>query len=284
MQEITQITDTVTETVTDEIENASPVGKIGVLAAIIVISLILITVIDKLIKNKIIESQRQMKNETKIKTIVSIFNSFVKVFILGFALIFILDYMGVNTRSLLAVAGIGGVAIAFAAQSIVKDVITGAFILLENQYNIGDNVEIGSKAGTIVEMGLRVVKIKDVSGAIHIIPNGSITQVTNNSKSNMRVAVDIHLPFNVTFDEATKVIENKLVEIKRNSDLFLDHPEIQGISGLDSVGYKITIQANSRAGNQWAAQRLIRKEILETLQEKDMLNFYLFSGEYYGKI
>lgn len=272
MEDITQITESVTETVSEGIEQASPIGKIAVIAIILLVAIILINIIDRLVKNKVMQSQRQLKNDTKIKTLVSIFNSFVKVVVLGFALIFILDYMGVNTSSLLAVAGIGGVAIAFAAQSIVKDVITGAFILLENQYNIGDDVEIGSKTGTIIEMGLRVVKIRDVSGAIHIIPNGSITQVTNNTKGNMRVAVDLYLPFRVDFDEATKVIQKKLSQLEKESDLFLDKPEIVGINKLDHFGYMITIQSNARPGNQWQAQRLIRKDILKTLQDNKMLN------------
>lgn len=246
------------------------IGKLSIAIAIALLAFFLVRIIDKLFYKKILDKEKGVR-QSKIKTVGSIFNSFVKIVLYSLAIILILDLYGVNTNSFLAVAGVGGIAIAFAAQSIVADVITGAFILFENQYNIGDWVTIGSKSGTVIEMGMRVVKLKDLSGLIHIIPNGKVDMVTNHSKGNMFALVEVEIPLKVEYDKACDVIEEVLDRLFKESNLFIYRPEIIGMTAMNSFRYVIRVQGPTKNVNMWPADRLIRKELVKALQENNMV-------------
>ena len=263
----------VKEVMLKENGNFSLVGKAIVVAVVMISAWILVLILEKIFNSRILKKTHLGRNDTKVRTIGSIFKSFLKVFIFSFTALFILDFLGFNISSLLAVAGIGGIAVAFAAQSIVSDVITGAFILFENQYNVGDNVIIAGVQGTIIEMGIRVVTVKDLSGAIHIVPNGQVKTVTNNTKGNMRVAVDLLIPHGVDYEDAKQNIEAVIESIGEDRELFQTKPEVLGITSYDSFGYVIQVIASSKNGNQWAAQRKIRENILASLSINGMCDF-----------
>lgn len=265
--------DIVKEVMLKENGDFSLIGKIIIIAISMIIAWILVLIFEKMFSSRILKKALMGRNETKARTIGSIFKSFIKVFIFGFTALFILDFLGFNISSLLAVAGIGGIAIAFAAQSIVSDVITGAFILLENQYNVGDIVNIAGIQGTIIDMGIRVVTVKDLSGAIHIVPNGQVKTVTNFTKGNMRVAVDLLIPHDVIYEDAKNVIEKVIEEIGEENPLYQTKPEVVGITSYDSFGYIVQVVSSSKNGDQWAASRMIREKVLEALRLNDMDDF-----------
>lgn len=254
-------------------DGLSFIGKASVVIFSIVLAFFVIFLLEKIFNSKILSKAKLGRNDTKVKTIGSIFKSFIKVFVFGFTTLFILDFLGFNTRSLLAVAGIGGVAVAFAAQSIVSDVITGAFILFENQYNVGDLVTVEGLEGTVVDMGLRVVKIKDITGAIHIIPNGNISTVTNHNKGAMRVLVDLLIPLDIKYEDVKGIMEQVINKLYEESILYETKPEILGISAYDSLGYTVQVISSSKSGNQWEAQRLLRQYMLEAFRENKMNDF-----------
>lgn len=247
--------------------NISLVGKIVWSIVIAFFAIVLVKLLDKVINRKLID-ETIAKNNSRVGTAATVAKSFAKVFVYVLAILFILDIMGINTRSILAVAGIGGVTIAFAAQSIVKDVINGAFLLFENQYDIGDWVEIKGKSGTVISMGLRTTKLQDFAGQIHMIPNGQIDIVTNHSKNNMKAIVDIGLKNTVEVDEVLDLLENGLKE----EEIFVAKPMIWGIMKVDEFSYTLRIIAIARPGNQWAAERLIRLQVISILQEHNLVN------------
>ena len=113
------------------------------------------------------------------QTLINILQSGVRYVLYFVGVMTALDKLGVPTSSIIATAGIGGLAVGFGAQSLVKDVITGFFILMENQYSVGDYVRVGDVTGIVEDMGVRVTKIRDLGGELHIVPNGRIEQVTN---------------------------------------------------------------------------------------------------------
>ena len=119
----------------------------------------------------------------RLRTLTNLVKSSASIVIAAVAVVMVLQEMGFNIAPLIASAGIVGLAIGFGAQTLVKDVIAGAFILIENQFDEDDEVEISGKRGTVVKITLRTVTIKDKEGAAHIIPNGSITIVSNFSKN-----------------------------------------------------------------------------------------------------
>lgn len=247
--------------------NISLAGKIVWSILIALVAIIIVKLLDKVINRKLI-NDTIAKNNSRVGTAATVAKSFAKVFVYVLAILLILDNMGVNTRSILAVAGIGGLTIAFAAQSIVKDVINGAFLLFENQFDIGDWVEIKGKTGTVLGMGLRTTKLQDFAGQIHMIPNGQIDIVTNHSKNNMKAVVDIGLKNTVEVDEVLKLLESGLEDDK----IFVSKPVILGIIKVDEFSYTLRIIAIARPGNQWAAERLIRMQVLSILQEHNLVN------------
>ena len=246
--------------------NINLIGKIGISIFIALLALLLVKILNKIIKEKIIE-ESLVQNNSRVKTATTVAHSFAKVFVYVLAVLIILDVMGVNTRSILAVAGIGGLTVAFATQSIVKDVINGSFLLFENQFDIGDWVEIKGRAGTVVGMGIRTTKIQDFSGQIHMIPNGQIDIVTNHSKNNMKAVVDIGLRTDADLEKVQSIIEGSLID----DEIFVSAPSILGIVKLDEFSYTIRITAITKAGNQWAAERLIRKQVLKGLQDNGLV-------------
>ena len=248
------------------------VGHLLTILAIIVVAVILIRILELMLDKAVKKAARFDGSLQKTKTLVSVLKSFLKVFILLFAAIAILDDLGVNTRSILAVAGIGGVAIAFAAQSIVRDVINGAFMLFENQFNIHDFVTIDGSSGTVIDMGIRTVKLQDIDGAVHIIPNGSISKVINHSVSDMRVAVDIKVPSRSEVDVVKDIINKSLDRIYENNRIFEIKPYILGIGDLNGLTYNVMVWSSAKAGSQYEGQRLLKEEIMKDLQAQGIFN------------
>ena len=181
----------------------------------------------------------------------------------------ILD-MFINTASILATAGIGGIAIGFGAQSLVKDMITGFFILLEDQYALGDYVKIGDCEGIVEELGVRVTKLRDFSGELHIIPNGNIQVVTNRTRGAMRALVEVEIAYEEDINRAIKALEKMCNDIKSTNDSIIEGPNIIGVTDLAEYGVKLRIVAKAKAMDQWSVEREIRKKAKETLDKENI--------------
>lgn len=246
----------------------SLLGKLIIAVVVALLAFVLVQIIDKLIIQKLVHNDHIKYGDSRIRTAASVVNSFVKIFIYAFALLFILDFFGVNTRSIIAVAGIGGLTIAFATQSIVRDVINGAFILFENQYDIGDWVMINGLEGTVMEMSLRLVKVKDLAGQIHIIPNGTINIVTNFSKDQMKAIVDMSIPNSYPVEDLEKIIEEIGKSIKEDYNIFLTPPSLLGVMKMEALTYTARITAFTNHDDQWLGERIIRMEMLKRLQQE----------------
>src|SRR5699024_6993326 len=134
-------------------------------------------------------------DEKKINTLSTVLKNIIKYIFYFIGLVMVLDMFNISTSSILATAGIGGLAIGFGAQSLVKDIITGFFILFEDQFSVGDYVKIGEYEGIVEELGVRVTKIRDFSGELHIIPNSNIGAVTNRTRGAMRALVKVSVAY-----------------------------------------------------------------------------------------
>ncbi|HEX8907121.1 MAG TPA: mechanosensitive ion channel domain-containing protein, partial [Longimicrobiaceae bacterium] len=134
-------------------------------------------------------------SEQRTRTLVSLLRSVGRVIIFVIFLFMLLSAIGLDLGPLLAGAGVVGLAISFGAQSLVKDVISGLFILIENQFAVGDVVRIGSVSGAVERMTLRVVVLRDVHGVVHIIPNGEIKKVSNLTRTWSRVVLDVGVAY-----------------------------------------------------------------------------------------
>lgn len=180
----------------------------------------------------------------------------------------VLGVLSIEIGPLLASAGIAGLAIGFGAQNLVKDIISGFFIIFEDQFGVGDYVAFSGIEGTVEEIGLRTTKVKSWTGEQQVIPNGNITQVTNYSVHNGLAVVDINVPYENDIDKAERIIENILAELPGKYEQIVSVPVIHGVQNLELSHVVIRVIAETLPVYQWYGARVIRKEVKERLYKE----------------
>ncbi|PKM83727.1 MAG: mechanosensitive ion channel protein MscS [Firmicutes bacterium HGW-Firmicutes-13] len=201
--------------------------------------------------------------ENKTKTLSSLAKSFLRYFILFILLIMILQVLGIDYTPILASAGILGLAVGFGAQNLIRDIITGLFILFEGQYSVGDYITIDKYSGTVEELSFRITRLKDFSGEEHIIPNGKIEVVTNHTKGLMRALVDVDVAYEEDLTRVHQVLEDLCSELDEKFTQIKEGPNVLGVNELGSSGVTIRIAAYTEPMAQWKIEREIRKAIKE---------------------
>ena len=166
-------------------------------------------------------------------------------------------------QSVMAAAGIGGIAIGFGAQSLIKDVISGFFIIMENQYAVGDIVTIEGMTGTVEEMELRVTKLRNFNGDLHIVPNGEIKKITNHVRGNKAVLVDVPVAYSADVDKAIALAQDVCNEVTKEFETIVEAPKVLGITELGKESMNLRIMAKALPNEHWAVERRIRKRIKE---------------------
>ncbi|KGX93687.1 mechanosensitive ion channel protein MscS [Pontibacillus halophilus JSM 076056 = DSM 19796] len=183
-------------------------------------------------------------------------------------IVMILETLGIPVSSLLAGAGIAGLAIGFGAQNLVKDIITGFFIIFEDQFSVGDYIKASSMEGFVEEIGIRTTKIKSWTGELHVIPNGNIAEITNYSMHNGVAVVDLSIAYEGQIDQAEEVIEELLLELPKKYEDFITVPELLGVQSLGSSDVILRVIAEVAPMNHWPAARILRKELKNRLDER----------------
>nr|WP_229754227.1 mechanosensitive ion channel family protein [Fictibacillus barbaricus] len=172
-----------------------------------------------------------------------------------------------DIKAILAGAGVVGLAIGFGAQSLVKDIITGFFIIFENQFSVGDTVRITSFEGTVEEIGLRTTKIKSWTGELHILPNSSITEVTNFSVHNSIAVVDLSIAYEEDIDKAQKIIEEVVKNAKPNYPEMVKEPEVLGVQMLGASEVVIRVTSEVLPMTHFKIARELRKTLKYELEK-----------------
>lgn len=183
------------------------------------------------------------------------------------AVLMVLNQLDFNISPLLASAGVVGLAISFGSQSLVRDYVTGFFLQLEHQFALGDVIRVGGAEGTVETITLRLVYLRDSSGALHIIPNGTITQVTNLTRSWGRVAVDVDVPWNDT-DKALKAMHGAVDTLGKDAawaDALLDPPRVTGIEKINAGAVTLRAVARVDPYRRDDVARDLRRRILDAL-------------------
>ncbi|WP_347548216.1 mechanosensitive ion channel family protein [Pseudalkalibacillus hwajinpoensis] len=184
------------------------------------------------------------------------------------ALVMILSEFEVDVRTLIAGAGVVGLAVGFGAQNLVRDIITGFFIIFEKQFSVGDYVRISGIEGFVEEIGLRVTKIKSWTGELHILPNGNINQVTNYSIHNSVAVVDVSIAYEEQIQEAEEIIIELMDELYKKFDAMIVKPEYLGVQTLGPSEVVLRIISEVQPMEHWAIGREIRKEVKQRLDER----------------
>lgn len=217
--------------------------------------------------------QKYYFDERRVLTLRTLSRSvlrYVTYFIVGFTVLGQLAKAAdTDLRGFLAGAGILGVALGFGAQSLVKDVINGFFILLENQYAVGEYITTGQFSGFVEEVGLRITKIRDWGGEYHIIPNGQIQTVTNYSRGSMRAMVEVGISYEEDIDKALQVMGEVASGVREElAETIVDGPEVLGVVALGPSEVVIRTVAKTKPMEQWRVERELRKRYKEAFDRE----------------
>jgi small conductance mechanosensitive channel len=201
--------------------------------------------------------------EKRGRTISQLLRSVGRIVIVAIAILLTINSF-INIAPILAGAGILGLAISFGAQSVVKDVISGFFILFEDQFVVGDIIEAAGKGGVVERMTLRVVVLRDLEGTMHVIPNGEIKVVSNRTRIWSRSIVDVGVPYDEDIDRALGVVRDESVQFSSDPkwSLLLDGPvEVVGVESFGDSSVVIRSLIKTQPGSQWSAGREFRRRL-----------------------
>ena len=217
--------------------------------------------------------EANLRAASRAHTITVVLRSLCTGIIWTLAVMYVLAALGLNLAPMLAGAGVAGVAIGFGAQSLVRDFLSGMFMLIEDQYGVGDVVDLGEASGTVEMVTLRVTRLRDVNGTVWHVPNGEIRRVGNMSQKWARAILDVAVAPSADLDRAVSVVRaaaEAVWEMDVAKADVLDAPEVLGVEYLGPDAATIRIQGKTRPGAQWRVSRLLRVRVAEALAEADI--------------
>jgi small-conductance mechanosensitive channel len=210
----------------------------------------------------------QARRTQRAETIGAVLRSVVTIVIWSIALLTILETLGINLAPLIAGAGIAGVALGFGAQSLVRDFLSGMFMLMEDQFGVGDVVDTGVATGTVEGVSLRTTRLRDIDGVVWHIPNGTILRVGNKSQQWSRAVVDVPVAFEADTGVATDVIHGVAEGIWHEPDyasVILAEPSVLGVESLAPGRVVIRVVVRTQPQQQWRVERELRVRIKAAL-------------------
>ncbi|WP_411843068.1 mechanosensitive ion channel family protein [Salinicoccus sp. HZC-1] len=250
--------------------------KILAAIALIVVALILVRIANRVINNFFSYKPKSKKiqgNPKRNQTLINVLQNAATVVIWFVVIMMILETFNLPVRTLLAGAGVVGLAVGFGAQSLVKDMITGFFIILENQFDKSDFVRINSTGttigeGEVISFSLRATKIQGWEGELIVIPNGSISEVVNFSRYNAISMLDINLSLDEDLDEVEDILSSYFEENWKNEETLVSVPEVLGLQGIENGESIMRIMLETEPMEHFGATRRMRKRIKNHLATK----------------
>lgn len=206
------------------------------------------------------------EREKRINTLTGIISTILKIMLVFLFVVIILEKLGVAIGPILASAGIIGLAVGFGAQELVRDMISGFFILLEDQIRIGDAVELNGVWGVVESIELRTIKLRDMSGVVHVFQNGKINTLSNMSKDWSALILNVGVAYKEKYDHVTEVITQVGKEMYTNSrfkNIMIEPLEISGLNEFADSAIVIRVILKTKPGMQWETGREFRRRIKE---------------------
>ncbi len=207
----------------------------------------------------------------RANTVGRMLSSISTIFIVVIAVLMILTELDFNLGPILASAGVAGVAIGFGAQALVKDYLSGFFMVIEDQYGIGDTVDLGEAIGTVEDVGLRITQVRGLDGTLWHVRNGEILRVGNQSQGWARAVLDIPIAYNTTMATYSEVIAATTEEVEKDpeiADAILEKPEIWGVESLSAESQVIRTVLKTKPNQQWAVARAFRAELKRQMDRR----------------
>ncbi len=264
-------------------------GKIGLILFLGLAVILGSTIaIPKVIKAAVLRSRAEQTEEELNKradTLTGVLTASVQVIVIIIFGFMLLSELGINIAPILAGVGIAGIAIGFGAQSLVKDIIAGLFILIENQYRKGDVVKIADVAGLVEDINLRRTKLRDLDGIVHIVPNGEIRVASNLTKEWSRVNLNVSVSYNTDLNHAIAVINRVGEELAKDpqwSPFILTPPKALRVDSLGDSGIEIKILGDTKPIKQWDVTGELRLRLKKAFDEEGIEIPWPHTKVYFG--
>lgn len=193
------------------------------------------------------------------------------------ALLMLLSAFGVPITPLLTGAGVAGLALSLGAQTLIRDLIGGFLVLIENQYAVGDVICVGEVSGTVERLTLRATYVRDINGHLHIVPNGEMRVVSNLTKQWSRALVDVGVAYEEDLDRVLHVLEQIADAFAQDAEfasLLMERPQVQGPVSLGDWAVTVRVMVKTEPGRQWTVARELQKRILATFEREDIVMPY----------
>jgi small conductance mechanosensitive channel len=213
------------------------------------------------------------RRQARAISISTVLSSTVSVLIWTITILIALSEAGINLGPLIAGAGIAGVALGFGAQSLVKDCISGFFMLVEDQYGLGDHVDLGEAAGTVERISLRATVLRDADGTVWHVPNGQVQRVGNRSHVWSVAVVDIDVAYDADLALVRELMRSVAAEVCSSPgwrDDVLAEPEVLGVEVLGPDGITVRMNVKTKAGTQWRLQRELREQLKDRFDAENI--------------
>ena len=221
-------------------------------------------------RERIAREQRALRLQQRTDTLGKVLVSISRLFIWAIALVLVLGELGVNLAPLLAGAGVVGVALGFGSQKVVADFLSGMFMISEDQYGVGDIIDLGEASGTVERITLRTTVLRDVYGTLWHVPNGEVVRVGNKSQHWSMALLDVGVAYDTDVDRAAEVLletAREMAEDEAWSDWFLDDPEVLGIEELAADAVTLRVSVRVRPAKQFQVQRELNRRFKRALDE-----------------
>lgn len=205
--------------------------------------------------------QKSMHTAQQINTLKSLASSVFNYIMYFIIVTVVLSILGINVTSILAVAGVGGIAISFGAQTLVKDIISGMFIWMEGSLTVGDVVSINGLSGVVESIAIRTTVVRDYNGNIYVIPNGDIRTITNMSRDFKRAIVDIRCPYEASMDKVVKILREEMEIAGNEIDGLTSVPEVMSILSFETDAVVVRIAVQCPVGENWRIERDLRMRV-----------------------
>ncbi|MGD6756535.1 mechanosensitive ion channel family protein [Streptomyces sp. BH105] len=213
-------------------------------------------------------SRAQERREQRARTIGSVLSSIVTIVVSVMGLAMVLDQIGIALGPLLASAGVVGLAIGFGAQSLVADYLAGMLIMIEDQYGVGDSVDLGEAVGEVEHVGLRLTQVRDLNGGLWHIRNGEIMRVRNDSQEWARAVLDVSVAYDSNLEKVFAVLEETGMSLRSEEDykgVLLEDPSVWGVQSIEADGIVVRLVVKTAPLKQWAVTRELRRRVKEAL-------------------
>ena len=262
---------------------------IGVVIAGIAASLILRVIIRRIVNEVVLGVKRAnqvdytqeldaspisaMRSVQRTRTLGSVLNNTSTWVIVIVVSILVLTELGFSVTALVASAGILGAALGFGAQSIIKDVLNGLFMVFEDQLGVGDVVDLGIAEGVVERVGIRITEIRDVSGTLWFVRNGEILRVGNKTQDWSRVILDLPVPYDSNIDDIQNLLLESAQEFAASPQWrrkIMEDPEVWGVQSLSAEAVTLRLVVKVRAGEQWTAERALYRALKDSLDKRQV--------------